>query len=369
MYISTGTAIWVFAVVPNTLPNTNPSQTNVNITFSLDEKVQQPYQHLPDTSNAYLYNVPVYTKQGLDNIEHKLLIAPTAGINNSVFVFDYAIYTYVPNALAINLSHDQMCSRFDDTPTSSSSLSTQSSTSTSTTSSSTGYHKSPVPIGAIAGGTVGGLVAIFLALLALLCYMRRGRRNDGDRIRHVEDKPVLDPEDALATPDPFIITDMHRSDTHLLGPSPKPLRTPVPHPSSDVSQSRSMSSNSAAAPRTNKLLMRQTELQQQLNAARSHLNSAESVAPSGDFSSLDPPSSSSHNDEISPEERALQERVQALEAEINRIRAESAAPPAYEVGRGPSQSQDPSIAVQASQNGQALGGAVDETLFGSSTKR
>jgi hypothetical protein len=92
MHSFVGTAIWVFGIVPNTLPYTD---TLVNATFSLDGATSDTYVHHPNSSSIYLYNVPVYSKQGLDNVEHKLLITPTAGTDNSVFVLDYAIYTYV----------------------------------------------------------------------------------------------------------------------------------------------------------------------------------------------------------------------------------------------------------------------------------
>jgi hypothetical protein len=336
-----GTAIWVFNIVPNTLPGTD---TIVNATFSLDGGPSETYFHNPDSSSTYIYNVPVYSNQNLKNIEHNLLITPNAGTHNSVFVFDYAIYTYVPIISKSTLSHT--CFRFDDTPTSSSSQTTPSSTPTSSESPSTntpspnGQHKSSTPVGAIAGGVVGGLAALALALLALFCYRRRGHGGGVDRIMH-EDKAVLDSEDALATPQPLFTANMHNPSVHLPEPSSGPFPMPAFRPSSDASQltPSPATPNSAPGPRAAKLLMRQAELQRQLDAARAAMhvrNPSESVSSSGGRPSLYPPSSFSAPDGPSSEERALQERVQALEAEVNRLRAESVAPPAYEGGQAPS---------------------------------
>jgi hypothetical protein len=83
-----GTAIWIFGIVPNTIQD---ATTIINVSFALDEATPQSYFHSPDTPGTYLYDVLVYSKQGLENVEHKLLRTPTTGTSNSLFLFDYAI--------------------------------------------------------------------------------------------------------------------------------------------------------------------------------------------------------------------------------------------------------------------------------------
>ncbi|KAF8186910.1 hypothetical protein K438DRAFT_1595870 [Mycena galopus ATCC 62051] len=83
----TGTAIYLFSVVPNTIPF---ATTLVNLNFTLDGAPIGTYTHVPDDSSNILYSVPVLSSQNLTNGAHTL-VAETAG--NSVFLFDYAMYT------------------------------------------------------------------------------------------------------------------------------------------------------------------------------------------------------------------------------------------------------------------------------------
>jgi hypothetical protein len=102
MHGSIGTAISVFNIIPNTVPG---SETVLNATFSLDGGAPYLYFRTPDPSSTYLYNQNVYSQQGLENVEHTLVMSPTAGTESSLFIFDYAIYTYVPIISKSRLSH------------------------------------------------------------------------------------------------------------------------------------------------------------------------------------------------------------------------------------------------------------------------
>ncbi|KAJ7440142.1 hypothetical protein FB451DRAFT_1344130 [Mycena latifolia] len=82
-----GTAIYLFCVVPNTIPSTT---TFVNLQFTLDGVLIGTYTHAPDSSTDILYSVPVLSSQNLKNEPHTL-VAQTA--SNSLFIFDFAIYT------------------------------------------------------------------------------------------------------------------------------------------------------------------------------------------------------------------------------------------------------------------------------------
>ncbi|KAJ7463782.1 hypothetical protein FB451DRAFT_1043042 [Mycena latifolia] len=84
----TGSTIYLFCVVTNTVPDTN---TLTNLTFSLDGTLLPGgYTRIPDNSSDILYNVSVLAAQGLTNASH-ILVARTA--SQSLFLFDYAIYT------------------------------------------------------------------------------------------------------------------------------------------------------------------------------------------------------------------------------------------------------------------------------------
>ncbi|KAJ7858754.1 hypothetical protein B0H13DRAFT_1640351 [Mycena leptocephala] len=83
----TGTAIYLFCVIPNTIPFTT---TLVDLKFTLDGALISTYTHIPDSSADILYSVPVLSSQDLSNETHTL-IAETA--SNSLFVFDFAMYT------------------------------------------------------------------------------------------------------------------------------------------------------------------------------------------------------------------------------------------------------------------------------------
>jgi hypothetical protein len=82
-----GTAIYLFCVIPNTIPFTT---TLVDLKFTLDGALISTYTHIPDSSADILYSVPVLSSQDLSNEAHTL-IAETA--SNSLFVFDFAMYT------------------------------------------------------------------------------------------------------------------------------------------------------------------------------------------------------------------------------------------------------------------------------------
>ncbi|KAJ6589145.1 hypothetical protein B0H19DRAFT_922787 [Mycena capillaripes] len=88
----TGTAIYLFGIVPNTIPNGIGSDyMKVNLSFTLDGKPYFGYTHEPDNSSSVLYNVSLFSATGLLNESHTL-VASTAS-TPSIFLFDYALYT------------------------------------------------------------------------------------------------------------------------------------------------------------------------------------------------------------------------------------------------------------------------------------
>ncbi|KAJ6589158.1 hypothetical protein B0H19DRAFT_922909 [Mycena capillaripes] len=88
----TGSAIYLFGIVPNDVQNgISPKFSTVDLTFTLDGVAYPGYTHLPDNSSGILYNVSFFVAEGLRNESHTL-VARTAS-SPSIFLFDYALYT------------------------------------------------------------------------------------------------------------------------------------------------------------------------------------------------------------------------------------------------------------------------------------
>lgn len=87
-----GTAIWVFCVLVNT---GEPYITIYsNISFELDGAPVGGFSHTPNpNATQYLYNQTVFSKTGLSNTDHTLVIAAVQGSAASLLLFDWAMYT------------------------------------------------------------------------------------------------------------------------------------------------------------------------------------------------------------------------------------------------------------------------------------
>ncbi|KZT69026.1 hypothetical protein DAEQUDRAFT_765805 [Daedalea quercina L-15889] len=87
-----GTAVWVYCIVPNNIPHTT---TFVNISISLDGEVVGSYAHEADTkSEAYIYNVTVYSNTHLTNTQHVVTLTAMQDPDASMLLFDWAEYTH-----------------------------------------------------------------------------------------------------------------------------------------------------------------------------------------------------------------------------------------------------------------------------------
>ncbi|KAF7359115.1 hypothetical protein MSAN_01253000 [Mycena sanguinolenta] len=132
----TGTAVWVFCIVP---PLTENVITSYNLNFTLDNGKQQgTFSYTPTSSSDFLFNVPVVSLPTLANTAHTLVIATDDSVDGSIFLFDYAVYTSVE----------------DDTPQ------------------STAKDTQP-NTGTIAGCVLGGIFLFVLVLALLRCRNRR----------------------------------------------------------------------------------------------------------------------------------------------------------------------------------------------------
>ncbi|PIL26793.1 hypothetical protein GSI_11129 [Ganoderma sinense ZZ0214-1] len=133
-----GSAVYVFNILPNTLPSTI---TLANITFSIDGEDVGRFIRSPDSSSTILYDQLVYHNATLNDGPHSL--AMTAG-DNSLVLFDYLLYT------------------------------TQSDDSTTGTTSEKSSSSS-APASAIVGAVIGGVVLLGAAIGGLFFYRKHKR--------------------------------------------------------------------------------------------------------------------------------------------------------------------------------------------------
>ncbi|KAJ7036120.1 hypothetical protein C8F04DRAFT_954130 [Mycena alexandri] len=87
----TGTAIYVFFVVPNFLADSGLA-SSISCEFFVDSVAVGTFDHQSNGSGAFEYNSLVYQNVTLPDGDHVLLIE-TKGADAAIIIFDYAIYT------------------------------------------------------------------------------------------------------------------------------------------------------------------------------------------------------------------------------------------------------------------------------------
>ncbi|KIJ96144.1 hypothetical protein K443DRAFT_107695 [Laccaria amethystina LaAM-08-1] len=85
-----GVAVYAFFITSPVLTTTTTTQTHLN--FTLDNALIGAYDFTPDASSTYTYNHSVFSKTGLSNGEHTLVMT-TGGTTAALLLFDYVIYT------------------------------------------------------------------------------------------------------------------------------------------------------------------------------------------------------------------------------------------------------------------------------------
>lgn len=89
--LSEGFAIYIFCVEPLAIPSSSSSPTTMNLSFTLDNTPSGTFFHDGSSSaSGFASKVPVFTLENLTEDPHILLVNVEP---NSVFVFDYIIYT------------------------------------------------------------------------------------------------------------------------------------------------------------------------------------------------------------------------------------------------------------------------------------
>jgi hypothetical protein len=92
-FLSPGTAIYVFFILPNFAADSDLA-SNVRCDFFLDRVAAGSFTHDSDGSSNFQYNATVFSKTGLEDGDHVLLIE-TKGPDSAVIIFDFALYTCV----------------------------------------------------------------------------------------------------------------------------------------------------------------------------------------------------------------------------------------------------------------------------------
>ncbi|TFK65874.1 hypothetical protein BDN72DRAFT_962204 [Pluteus cervinus] len=97
----TGTAVYLFGIQPSGPPPSSNTTTNTNLTFTIDG--QNAGQNIPSSSTqttlTFQPNTLVYQNTDLSDGPHSFLVTVGA---NSVFLFDYLIYTFNSSASGTN---------------------------------------------------------------------------------------------------------------------------------------------------------------------------------------------------------------------------------------------------------------------------
>ena len=76
----------------NSLPP--PIVTFTNVSFALDGSAAGTYVHAPDPEKEFPdYNVTIYSRTGLEDGEHTLVMTVMQDPDPSVLLFDWAMYT------------------------------------------------------------------------------------------------------------------------------------------------------------------------------------------------------------------------------------------------------------------------------------
>ncbi|KAM5539193.1 hypothetical protein V8D89_007066 [Ganoderma adspersum] len=260
----TGSAVYVFNIVPNTLPNS--TITLANITFSIDDTDPYTFYRQPDpNSNTILYNQLVYHNIGLEDGPHTLTM--TVG-HYSLILFDYLLYT-----------------RGSANTTSTSATSTSGPTNAVTQTSPsdsmpTQSASSGTPVGAIVGAVVGGVILLFGVAFGAF-QSEPARRREGYGAFPTRKGPT-DPD---ATSLPAVDSDpvmrwRYGAETHnLLDPMPDISGQVAPQPSLAVTTNGALTSERPSKRRALELTRRLQALQRTRSVLSSQPPSGHSPPP------------------------------------------------------------------------------------------
>ncbi|KAE9406860.1 hypothetical protein BT96DRAFT_1014553 [Gymnopus androsaceus JB14] len=203
----TGSAVYLFCIEPLSIPSSPASPTTMNLSFTLDGIPSGTFFHEGSSSAlGFTSNVPVLSLENLIQDPHVLLV--NLG-RNSVFAFDYMIYT-------TGLATTSL------TPTSIPVPPTSTPSSAKNTD-----HRDVATFGGAVGGSVGVLGTLALCIF-LSIWTRRRKSAKRERLARARE-PEISPADIMPPmlgPAPFVPRYFPRT-----GPPPPP---PYIAPSSTI---------------------------------------------------------------------------------------------------------------------------------------
>ncbi|TBU22857.1 hypothetical protein BD311DRAFT_791981 [Dichomitus squalens] len=186
----TGTAVYVYNIVPNFLPNN--TATFANISFTLDGSNVGSFLRPPDPSTEVIqYNQPIHSSTGLENVPHTLVMT-AGGDTKSLILFDYVVYTTESNVTSTTFTAST------STPLTSRTIVSSTMTTSESTLAAASTPSTAKPVGVIIGGVLGGLALILIAGVAGLLFLRRrkaqghARRERSEQIPSHHDDPQLE---------------------------------------------------------------------------------------------------------------------------------------------------------------------------------
>ncbi|KAI8992822.1 hypothetical protein BD414DRAFT_482320 [Trametes punicea] len=212
----TGSAIYVYALVPLAAAHANTTPTSMNLTFVLDSHPTGTYQHNGTAStSAFLPSQLVFSKGGLPEEPHSvaILVEP-----DSVLLLDYIVYTQAslggvgtgPNE---TISSALSAPGAQGTGSGTGSPAPSGGPETVSLSQSKSHNSNIATFAGAVGGSVG-LLAVLALSLAISIYRRRARaaRRDRQRRAHNRSSPDFDGES--------FHTDASEDSPPMQGPTP-----------------------------------------------------------------------------------------------------------------------------------------------------
>ncbi|RPD60915.1 hypothetical protein L227DRAFT_86978 [Lentinus tigrinus ALCF2SS1-6] len=191
----TGSAVYVYALIPLGAAKANSTPTFMNLTFTVDSHPAGTYQHTGTASAAGFLPSQVFGQTGLTEAPHSLTMQVGP---DSVLLLDYIVYTQGSLADAGDGSNSTSVSSSSSAPesqkTSSGTGSSAPSVGPGTTKLSTSQSKTRniATFAGAVGGSVG-LLAVLALSLAISIYRRRLRAERRDR-RYRRSQNRSDPE-------------------------------------------------------------------------------------------------------------------------------------------------------------------------------
>ncbi|EIN10235.1 hypothetical protein PUNSTDRAFT_125187 [Punctularia strigosozonata HHB-11173 SS5] len=196
-----GTAVWIISMLPLSVPA--PDTGSINATMIIDGGPPTRFTHTSGTSDQPIfgYNFTIFANTDLDQGLHKVELTAHAGITGSYLSFDYAVYSTTedditsPTPLSSSLVTTSSSGTESPTPISSKPVSP------SPTSTSLAKKSSSFPKGAAAGIVLGCLVVVLaLGLLARRFFKRRNDPELEGGVRAIPFDSEIKPDARQAPP-------------------------------------------------------------------------------------------------------------------------------------------------------------------------